>query len=411
MQPPCGSIVSVSTNVNPTKMKANPLQFQKAATAPSAHDTVTSPRAAERQHFHYWLESFTSVSAIATWVVFVCLLGANPRRTQAAQDDAPAAGQPGRPQALSDRATSPERRNLLASEPHASASESGPPPGWTIHGDAAWGSLGDPEAEYSGRGLRFLSGKDLNRDGKQDGFAALMVRDAASKEQRWFRVRIRALAQDDFRVAMDDLYLRIDFFRDGGTNPLDHVKQSLYELVERDRKILTDTGTNKKLGGATWRWFDMTFRTPFPEVDAMRLSVGFGHGQGKEMRGEFWVSAAELSAIEAPADYMSPKPPPPGRSKTEKEQLVPLGGRWYFDPRGGERTPPAEFSYRHAEQLLYLSDRFERPFADNMSAWLRQGYLDASGDVVKHDRFLAENVVVSFTSTHLVIRSHNLPNH
>ena len=87
-----------------------------------------------------------------------------------------------------------------------------------------------------GRGLRFLSGKDLNRDGKQEGFAALMVRGQASKEQRWFRVRIRALAQDDFRVALDDLYLRIDFFRDGGTNSLDHVKQSLYELVERDRK-------------------------------------------------------------------------------------------------------------------------------------------------------------------------------
>lgn len=387
------------------------MPLRRAATGHKASAANTSTLAAKRQQFKCWLEAISSASMITIWILFAYLVAANPRQTQSAQDDAPAAGQPGRSKAPGDRQTSPERSNLLRSEPAASASESGPPSGWEIRGDAAWGSLGDPAAEYSGQGLRFLSGKDLDQDGKQEGVASLTLRGAASKEQRWFRVRIRALAQDDFRVALDDLYLRIDFFRDGGTNPLDHVKQSLYELVERDRRALADNGTNKKLGGATWRWFDMTFRTPFPEVDSLRLSVGFGHGQGKEIRGEFWVSEAELTAIEAPADYMPPKPPPPGRAKTEKERFVPLGGRWYFDPRGGERTAPAEFSYRNAEQLLYLSDRFEAPFADNMSAWLRKGYLDSSGDVVKQDRFITENVVVSFTSTHLLIRSHNLPNH
>lgn len=34
-----------------------------------------------------------------------------------------------------------------------------------------------------------------------------------------------------------------------------------------------------------------------------------------------------------------------------------------------------------------------------------------TGNLVKEDRFVADNVEISFTQTHLVIRSHNLPNH
>jgi hypothetical protein len=119
----------------------------------------------------------------------------------------------------------------------------------------------------------------------------------------------------------------------------------------------------------------------------------------------------QLVSIAVPAEYIPPKSPALGRDKSELSKLVPLGGRWYFDPRDGERAAPAEFNHTNGDRLLYLSDRLEAPFADNMSAWLRQGYLDQAGEIVKQDRFVADNVVVSFTKTHLVIRSHNLPNH
>jgi hypothetical protein len=53
----------------------------------------------------------------------------------------------------------------------------------------------------------------------------------------------------------------------------------------------------------------------------------------------------------------------------------------------------------------------ETPFADNMTAWLRGGYLDRSGQVVERDRFVPDNLVISFTKTHMIIHSKNLPNH
>ena len=75
------------------------------------------------------------------------------------------------------------------------------------------------------------------------------------------------------------------------------------------------------------------------------------------------------------------------------------------------RTPPKEFDHTNADRLFYRTDRFEAPFADNMSAWLRKGDLDRSGHLVKKDRFIADNVRLTFTETHLVVHSHNLPNH
>ena len=46
-----------------------------------------------------------------------------------------------------------------------------------------------------------------------------------------------------------------------------------------------------------------------------------------------------------------------------------------------------------------------------MSAWLKKGDLDRGGHLVKKDKFIADNVRLTFTETSLIIRSHNLPNH
>ena len=42
-----------------------------------------------------------------------------------------------------------------------------------------------------------------------------------------------------------------------------------------------------------------------------------------------------------------------------------------------------QFDHTNADRLVYLTDRPETPFADNMSAWLREGYLDREGKTVE----------------------------
>jgi len=42
---------------------------------------------------------------------------------------------------------------------------------------------------------------------------------------------------------------------------------------------------------------------------------------------------------------------------------------------------------------------------------VRRGNLHCAGKPVEQDRFVPENVVITFTATHLVVKSHNLPNH
>ncbi len=282
----------------------------------------------------------------------------------------------------------------------------------SLKGDCEYGKLGDAQRELNGFGVRFDCGKDSNQDGKRAGEVELTAK-IDSKQHRWYRLQICALAQTGFVVDDDDLWLNIDFFRDAGTNSLDHIRQRIYEHVESDRRTLDDKGRNRRLDEAVWRTFEMTFRTPYAEVDTLKLSVGYNSSNQKVSAGqtEFWISEISLKPISVPESYQSPTPPVPGRDKSEVDQLVSLGGRWYFDPRGGDKTLPEQFDHTNADRILYLTDRLETPFANNMSAWRRKGYLDLAGKTVQEDTFVASNMLISFTEQHLVIRSRNLPNH
>jgi hypothetical protein len=301
--------------------------------------------------------------------------------------------------------------NLVSLDFTAAPTGNDLPAGLTLTGDVAVGTLGDGTQETPGRGIRLIAGGDPDGDGRHEGAVTRVVENLGPEHGRWFRFRIRGLAQDNFVVEGNDLYLDVEFLRDGGTNTLDHVKQELFPLVEQDRMALADPGTNKSLGRAAWRSYDMVFRTPFPEVDTMKLKVGFGHGKADGPRYEFWVSELDLRPIPVPAEYVAPKAPAGGRPAADAADMVPLGGRWYYDPRGGDRTPPPTFTHANAGRLYYRSDRLEMPFAGNMSAWLRKGWLDTDGNVVAVDRHVPDNVVVSFTEAHIVVRSHNMPNH
>lgn len=281
---------------------------------------------------------------------------------------------------------------------------------FTLTGDAAEGDLGDWRKEHSGRGIRFLSGEDSNRDGKSFGSASWMAKGINAKLGRWYRFRADVLVQDGFQVPQGELYLDVEFFKDNGKNPLDHIKKSVLEQIERQRKDFLDPATNKSLGHGTWRSVAIEFRTPFTEIDALRLSIGFVGGRGTRDDSELWVREIELTPIPDPKEYLAP-------TKGEAKQplalksLVNLGGRWYYDPRGEKTEIPKQFDHTNVDRLYYLTDRLEAPFAGNVSSWLRRGYLDRDGNVIEKDRFIPDAVTISFTNQHLVMRSRNLPNH
>ena len=303
--------------------------------------------------------------------------------------------------------------NLIANHELENATKDGKAPErFMLTGDVAYGYLGTPSQELAGWGVRLLSGKDADKDGNRAGSVSCLVSGLRAKQQRWYRFRIRGLAQPGFRVANLDLFLKAEFFANSGTNALDSITKKLYGAIENDRKTLT-TGNAKPADAAVWRTYAIEFRLPFAEIDSLRLSVGFDQGTGNGLLSEFWIDEVELEPIAEPAEIAEFIKSRTGVKSAAPDQasLVPLGGRWYYDPRGGSRTPPTQFDHTNADRLHYLSARLETPFADNMAAWLRPGWLDRSGQRVTEDRFVPDNVIVSFTAEHMIVRSHNLPNH
>jgi YHYH protein len=291
---------------------------------------------------------------------------------------------------------------------------------YVLEGDAQFGAFPEAQSELAGRGVRFLTGSGSGGH-LRAGSVRQKVANITPAGGRWFRFRIRAFAQDGFHVQRDDLYLKIEFFRNGGTNSLDSIKKAIYPQVEQEREAFRDPQTNAHLGSGTWRSYDLLFRTPFPEVDTLELTAGFGHGIGKAKHAEFWINEFDLVRIPEPEDYSARTKAKSGATRPQPAAagLVPLGGRWYYDPRGtdGEHSStrrsaaPTRFDATNADRLYYRADRFEAPFADNMQAWLRKGWLDLDGNLVTKDRLVKDNVTLEFTATDLIVRSHNLPNH
>ncbi|SMP71334.1 Arylsulfatase A [Neorhodopirellula lusitana] len=280
----------------------------------------------------------------------------------------------------------------------------------TLRGDVKYGVLGDPRTESNGRGVRLLSGEDSDGNGTFAGEASLTSTEV-SPDQRWYRFYVSGLAQDNFAVEQDELYLKVEFFQKNGSDSLDLIKERIYPQVMQERKDFFDKDTNESLGHGMWRTYAMDFRTPFPEVDTVKLSVGFAGGKGELKRSEFWVNSMDLESIDTPKKYLATKPNIRNFPQPDAKTLVALGGRWYYDPQGGSKQVPKQFDYTNSDQLLYKSGRFEAPFAGNMSSWLRAGYKDFDGELVDKDQYKPYAVVIMVEKDHIVMRSRNLPNH
>ncbi len=298
----------------------------------------------------------------------------------------------------------------LVSNPHFLPNPGAPslPLDFTMSGNVSYGELGDLTREYSGRGVRFDSSLQPPQPHLPRGRVSTRVTGVSALHHRWFRLRIRALAQPHFAVKQDELFLQVEFFGTSPANSLDQIKSRIFPQLRREREDLKDPSANQRLGQATWRTYEMAFRTPFPEVDSLILSAGFSLGIAQQPNAEFWINEFRLEPIPTPTHFRPRHHPV---RSDDLSNLLHLGGRWYYHPSPEARVAPAQFDHTNAHRLLYLSDRLEAPFADNTSAWLRDGYYDARGALVKQARFLPENVVIQFTPRHMIVHSHNLPNH
>ena len=285
------------------------------------------------------------------------------------------------------------------------------PDGFQIQGDVWYRQL-DDFGERSGWAVRMFSAADIDQSDSYSGGLSTTVSGLTPEQGRWFRFRIQAMAEDGFAVEQDELILQVEFFRDNGSNSLDAISTRIYPQIERERQDLRDAGTNRSLGKAHWRSYDLDFRTPFPEVDTLKLSVIVGKGSGTGENSEFMINEFSLTpitpALQSTAGVSGDDAPPTPLSVSA---LVPLGGRWYFNPTAANESLPQQFDTGNADQLIYLSERPVAPFAGNMSGWLRKGFLDINGQLVQQDQFIEDNLVIELTTEHLVLHSKNLPNH
>ncbi len=287
---------------------------------------------------------------------------------------------------------------------------------------------GDTSREFAGRateqstmGIALHSARDLNGDGKHEGFVAqrvdILPAAADSQQSRWYRFRFRGMPQEGFILGGDDLHMKVEFASEKGSRSLDGVTKKIYPLIEQNRRDIGVNGVGRKSGAAVWKTYGFEFKLPFAEIDQLRVVVGFRDGQGKGDRDSaFYIDELELVAIDTPIDSpASVKLRPMTPQTVDPQKLIPLGGRWFYQPLQGEIVDKAKLQVTQANAArLYFQEsrtRYLNPMADNMSAWLRKGFKDLTGQIVGEDRYLPDNVTITFNNKYMVVSAKNLPNH
>lgn len=287
------------------------------------------------------------------------------------------------------------------------------PDGYEMSGAAFWDRLGST-MDITTNGIVFPGGA------KDGGMVGQLVRGIDQSKGRWITFRFRGLAEKNFAVADDSLKIKIEFYSKNGADYMDCASRPIYAEIERDRKDLNVNGDYHLDGAAVWRSYELEELIPFPEVDAVKISVSYisGAATGQE-HAAFLIDDFSLiqrsSSLTGRVDPASRIPTGPS-SPVDEKNLIPLGGRWYYAPASGESvsvsSTPLVVTEQNAERLYYKSDRFINPFLNNMTAWLRAGYKDEQGNIVTEDRFVSDNVVLTFKGDgFLTVQTKNLPNH
>jgi hypothetical protein len=287
------------------------------------------------------------------------------------------------------------------------------PDGYEMSGAAFWGRLGSA-IDLTTNGIIFPG------TAPSGGSIAQLVHGIDQSKGRWITFRFRGLAERNFAVTDDSLKIKMEFYSKNGADYMDCASRTLYSEIERDRKDLNVNGDYHLYGAAVWRSYEIEELIPFPEVDAVKVSVSYASsaGNGQE-HAAFLIDDFSLvqrsTSLTGRVDPASRIPVNP-RIPIDEKKLISLGGRWFYAPAPGESVSvasrPLVVTEANAERLFYKSDRFINPFLHNMTAWLRAGYKDEQGNIVTEDKFVPDNVVLTFKGDgFLTVQTKNLPNH
>lgn len=297
----------------------------------------------------------------------------------------------------------------LVQNPGFEVAENKAPIGYSLEGSARW--------EYNGYQDEIATyGVSLDSVGTEGSVSQMVSIDP--RKGKWITFRFRAKAEDGFALKGNELYIRIDFYSKGGKNYLDSTRRLIYREILEDRKHFTVNGDHGKGGAAVWRSYDLEELLPFAEVDAIKITVGFSGGAGTSKNysrflvDDFSVTQRDYSLTGKVDPASVAKPAKAGQA--DDKGLVHLGGRWYYEPAAGEVIQGGKVvvTEANADRLFYKDGLFVNPFAGNMTAWLRKGYLDSQGKMVDRDRLVSDNLTLTFDgSDTFSITTHNLPNH
>jgi hypothetical protein len=302
--------------------------------------------------------------------------------------------------------------NLVQNPDFEAVSASKIPDGYDLKGAAFWGYLGSA-IDFATNGIIFPG------DAPDGSSVGQLIGGIDQSKGRWITFRFRGLAEDGFSAPGDALKMKIEFFSKNGADYMDCASRPIFGEIERDRQNLAVNGDLHAHGAAVWRSYDLEELIPFPEVNAVRISVVCDKSTATTpQHAAFLID--DFSLVQRSVSLTGRVDPalahPPATiASVDESKLTPLGGRWFYKSAPGESissSTPLTVTEDNADRLFYQSDRFINPFLNNMTAWLRAGYMDEQGNIVTQDRFVPDNVVLTFKGDgFLTIKSRNIPNH
>jgi hypothetical protein len=299
----------------------------------------------------------------------------------------------------------PDDGNLFHNGDFRQRSADGRATGYQLDGSAFFCFPGDPRVDMADYGVAFNSTNP-------SGAVSQVVDGIDISKGRWFRFSFRGLPLANFAVKNNNLYMKVEFFGSGGTPSYDGKRRTIYEQVEQARKDLGVNGIGRQDGAAVWQTYQLDFCLPFPQVHQLKMTVGYGDGAGVGPRHtNFYVSDFKLMHIPDPPSRLPDNEKPIPVMVPAYDKLIAIGGRWFYAASADETQVPRQFDAGNANRLLYKDDGYSAPFAGNTTAWLHKGNVDMNGKTVTEERFVPDNVVISFDATSMIVRTHGLPNH